>query len=478
MSRDGSLIVPVHEVTAEPHRLRGAVEEVLAGGGTLEGLFVARAADGGPELRCVAALPDGPLLIRSPIPAGEAPTLVDLVPALDWDEREARDLFGVSFAGGASRALVDHPADPAEWMTTIVGDDVHQVAVGPIHAGVIESGHFRFHSVGERVLHVDTRLFYKHRGLERAAEGLSAAAALPVVQRACAGCAAANTVAFAQAVEQAQGLWPSEEMRRARTLLLELERLYNHLNDLGQICAGVGLAAGAMVFASLKERAQRSIEALVGHRFLFGSVAVGSSHLCVPADDAAAVRADLEDLRPDVVRAWRALHLDASLRDRTRGAGALPGDEALRLGTVGPAARASGLRHDVREDSPRLWYPGFRTAMPEEVAGDVASRMQARAAELVQSFAILDDLLSKPIVPGSAEAGGPAGAHGLGRVESARGRTVCAVELEGDTVRRVHLRTSSYANWPSVARAAVGAILPDFPLINKSFELCYACADR
>ena len=470
--------VLLHEVTVESRRLRGVVEEVLEHGGAVEGLFMARAADGAPELRCVAALPDGPLLIRSTTRAGEAPTLVDLVPALDWDEREARDLYGVSFAGGTPRALVDHPADPAAWMTTIVGDDVHQIAVGPIHAGVIESGHFRFHSVGERILHVDTRLFYKHRGLERAAEGRSAAGGLRVVQRACAACAAANTLAFAQAVEQAQGLWPSEDMRRARTLLLELERLYNHVNDLGQICAGVGLAPGAMVFASFKERAQRIIQTLVGHRFLFGSVAVGSSHLSVSAVDAAATRRDLEDLRPDVVRAWRALLLDASLRDRTRGAGALPRDEALRLGTVGPAARASGLSHDVREDSPRLWYPGFRTAVPEEAAGDVASRMEARAAELVQTFAILDDLLSEPIAPGRAGPGGPRSAHGLGRVESARGRTLCAVELEGDTVRRVHLRTSSYANWPSVARAATGAILPDFPLINKSFELCYACVDR
>ena len=118
------------------------------------------------------------------------------------------------------------------------------------------------------------------------------------------------------------------------------------------------------------------------------------------------------------------------------------------------------------------------TFLPEEVAGDVASRMGARAAELAQTFAILDDLLSEPIVPGQAERGGPKSAHGLGRVESARGRTLCSVELEGDTVRRVHLRTSSYANWPSVAGAAIGAILPDFPLINKSFELCYACSDR
>jgi Ni,Fe-hydrogenase III large subunit len=478
MDLDGDSASELHEMTVDPHGLRDTVARMIERGGVVEALFATDGADARQELRCVVALLDGPVLIRCPLPAGVAPSLVDLAPALDWDEREAHDLYGVSFTGGAHRALVDHPADHAEWMTAAVGDDVHEVAVGPIHAGVIESGHFRFHSVGERVLHVDTRLFYKHRGLERAAEGMTAAGALPVVQRACAGCAAANTLAFAEAAEQARRLWPSDGMRRARTLLLELERLYNHLNDLGQICAGVGFAPGAMVFASFKERAQRIIQALVGHRFLFGSVVVGASHLSVSAVDAAAARSDLAELRPDVARAWRALLHDASLRDRTRGAGPLSRDEALRLGTVGPAGRASGLARDMREDSPRLWYPGFRVAMPEETEGDVASRMEARAVELAQTFAVLDQLLSEPTRPGRAEVAGPTGAHGVGRVESARGRTLCAVELDGDVVRRVHLRTSSYANWPSVARATMGSILSDFPLINKSFELCYACVDR
>lgn len=463
----------------EPRGLREAVGRVLARGGAVEGLFAAGGRGGPAELRCVATLPDATLLIRCPAPAGTVPTLVDLAPSLDWDEREAHDLLGLSFAGAEGhRPLVDHPADPAAWTTSIVGDDVHQVAVGPIHAGVIESGHFRFHSVGERILHVDARLFHKHRGLERAAEGLGADDALPVVQRACAACAAANTVAFAQAVEQAAGVWPTAGMRRARTLLLELERLYNHLNDLGAICSGVGFAPGAMTFAGFKERAQRVALALAGHRFLFGSVAVGASRLDVSAARAAEARARLAEMAPEVRRAWRALLFDASVGDRVRGAGVLSREEAVRLGAVGPSARASGVEGDARERSPRLWYPGFAGASPSEAGGDVAARMEARAVELDGTFAILDDLLSEPLAPSTAVAGGPPAAHGLGRVESPRGRTWCAVELDGGTVRRVHLRTGSYANWPSVARAAVGAILPDFPLINKSFELCYACVDR
>jgi Ni,Fe-hydrogenase III large subunit len=479
MAGAAALADRLHETTVPAQGWRDAVARVLAASGAVRSLFAAAGPDGVPEVRCLASLPDGPLLIRCPAPRGEIPTLVDLVPALDWDEREARDLHGLVFAGHEPhRALVDHPDDPAAWMTPVVGDDVHQVAVGPIHAGVIESGHFRFHSVGERILHVDTRLFHKHRGLERAAEGLPAARALPVVQRACAACAAANTIAFAHAVEQAAGLWPDAATRRARTLLLELERLYNHVNDLGAICAGVGFAPGAMAFASFKERAQRTIREVAGHRFLFGAVAVGASHLEVPAEAAAAARSELAELDRDVARAWRALLLDASVRDRVRGAGILPRDEAVRLGTVGPAARASGVAGDVREDSPRLAYPGFRSPPPGEPDGDVASRMEARAVELADTLGLLDELLSGPLAPGTARPAGPSSLHGAGRVESARGETSCVVELAGETVRRVHLRTSSYANWPAVARAARGAILPDFPLINKSFELCYACVDR
>ena len=404
---------------------------------------------------------------------------MDRLPHLAWDEREAHDLHGVGFVGHEPlRPLVDHPADLAAWTTPIDGDDVHQVAVGPVHAGVIESGHFRFHSVGERIVHLDTRLFHKHRGLERLAEGRPLAEVIAVLGHACGTCAVANSVAGAQAVERSLGLWPAPGLRRVRTLLLELERLYNHLNDIGQICAGVGVAAGAMAFAALKERAQRINRDLAGHRFLFDTVAVGRSALALSRSDAGAARGRLRELHGDTSAAWRDLLFDTSLRDRARGAGVLTRADALRLGTRGPAARASGVAVDARADSPRLVYPGFRPATPGDPDGDVAARMRVRAAELEDTFAILDDLLDGPIVPAGALPGGVPGAHGMARVEGPRGEALCVVERAGDTVRRVHLRTASYANWPSVAQAATGAILPDFPLINKSFELCYACADR
>jgi Ni,Fe-hydrogenase III large subunit len=410
---------------------------------------------------------------------GVVPSIVDLVPAAGWDEREAHDLQGVGFDGHAPlRPLVDHDLRLETWTVPVRGRDPYQVAVGPVHAGVIESGHFRFHVVGDRILHLDARLFYKHRGLEQAAAAQTLDDGLAYVSRACAACAVANGVAYAHACEEALGLGPSPELARARTLLLELERIWNHLNDIAAVCAGVGLAAGNNRFAALAERGRRLNALLTGHRFLFGSVAVGGSRLRLGADDLRAARAELADLRREAGRGWRELLFNASFQDRLPDIGVVTAEAADGLGAVGPAARAAGLPIDVRAASPRLAYAGFEPVRPERAAGDVHARLEQRALELRQTFELLGVLLDRPLEPAVAEPDGEERAIGVGLVESARGATSCVVERDGDRIERVRLRTGSYANWPVVAHAAVDDLLPDFPLINKSFELCYACADR
>jgi Ni,Fe-hydrogenase III large subunit len=447
-----------------------------------------RAADGGERFGGLFASP-GRLqaVFRSPAtervivcePDGVVDTLVDALPAAEWHEREAHDLHAVRFAGHEPlRPLLDHEAPLEAWTVPARGRDVHQVAVGPIHAGVIESGHFRFHVVGERILQLDLRLFYKHRGLERAAIGRTLADGLAYAQRACAACAVTNGVAYAHACEAALGLTPDRELRRARTLLLELERVYNHLHDLSAICAGVGFAPGTMAYAALKERVQRVNAALTGHRFLFGTVAVGASELDLDARATDTARAELRAAGQEHATTWRQLQFVVSLQQRLQGVGVLGRRDAERLGAVGPSARASGVRHDVRADSPRLWYYDFAPVHAPLVAGDVASRMVIRAAELEQSLDLLDELLTRPLAPGRAAAAGADSTLGVGHVESPRGETVCLIERDGDRLATLHLRTGSYANWPVLAHAVPGNLLPDFPLINKSFELCYACVDR
>jgi Ni,Fe-hydrogenase III large subunit len=454
---------------------RDAVEAALAEGWRFASLHAAR-----DHVGAVLTSPEGALRLESvACSGGEVPTIVDLAPAAGWDEREAHDLYGVRFAGHEPlRPLVDHAAGLGPFATPVHGADAYQVAVGPIHAGVIESGHFRFHVVGDLILHLDARLFHKHRGLERAAEGLPLAAALPVVARACAACWVTNAVAYAQACEDALGLSPSPQVARARTILLELERVWNTLNDIGAICAGVGMAAGTSRFAELTDRARALNGRLTGHRFLFGSVEVGGSGLELLEGAVADARETLAAIRTESSRAWRALLFNGSFMDRMPDIGIVAAEAVATLGVVGLAARAAGVPDDVRATSPGLAYDGFEPAALRRTAGDVQARLEQRALELLPCLDILDRLLAEPVRPSAGVAGGATKRIGLSRVESPRGATCCVVERDGDRVGRVHLRTGSYANWPAVAHAAATNLLPDFPLINKSFELCYACVDR
>jgi len=462
----------------DTHSYREAIEAALADGHRFAGLH---ASADGKIVHTALLAPDGDVHLESArAQDGAVATIVDLAPAAGWDEREAHDLYGIRFDGHEPlRPLVDHDPDLRTWAVPVRGDDAYQIAVGPIHAGVIESGHFRFHVVGDRILHLDPRLFYKHRGLERAAENSTVTDGLRFIGRACAACAVANRLAYTHACEQSLGLGAPPELARVRTVLLELERVWNHLNDIAAVCAGVGLAAGNTLFAALTERARRLNQRLTGHRFLFDTVAVGGSALELDRARTATAREELEAIGQQAARGWRELQFNASFQDRLPDIGALTQDDVERLGTAGPAARATGVAHDARSHAPRLAYQEFTPRIPNHPEGDVRARLEQRALELDQSLTLLARLLRRPLRPTNARCGAaPETPIGIGLVESARGTTLCIVERNRDRLERVHLRTGSYANWPSVAHAAIDNLLPDFPLINKSFELCYACADR
>jgi Ni,Fe-hydrogenase III large subunit/Ni,Fe-hydrogenase III component G len=495
--------VPV-EVLGE--RLRGE----LASGGRfvmLVGLDDRSVGGDGLALEAVALRPGGTLArLRADLPmdATAYPSVSPLVPAAHWDERETRDLLGIVPTGHPDpRRLVLHehwprgyhplrkdvpagvrPPDAERRFVPfeVHGEGVYQLPVGPIHAGVIEPGHFRFSAMGERVLHLDARLFFVHRGLEKLVEGRSFTAVTPIIERACGVCTVTHGLAYAQAVEALTETTIPVRARWARVLLAELERLYNHVGDLGNICAGIGFQPGVSRLGWLKEQLLRANDALVGHRYLTGIVAPGG--LAYDLDEAglAALPETLEAVGAELASAVRMLVRSEGVMARLHGIGIVTGEAAVALGALGVAARASGLSVDLRRDRPYAAYGDLDVGVATTSSGDVAGRFHVRAQEAHESLRLLRAALgAMPVGAVTAPLAGPPalGASALGAAEGPRGASWIWLRAGADaTVDRLHLRSASFANWPGVASAAPGNLVPDFPLINKSFELCYACTDR
>lgn len=446
------------------------------------------------------------LLVSLDAGAPAVPSITPLVPAANWHEREMRDLFGIEPEGHPDpRPLVLHdgwpkglyplrkdfdpgtrPARlPAAVFPHLVirGEGVMEVPVGPIHAGIIEPGHFRFSTVGETVLHLDARLFYAHRGLEKRAEGLAHREAFFIAERLCGACSAANALAFSEAVEQIAGVKAPPRARFLRSLALELERLYNHVGDIGAICAGVGYHWGTSAGARLKEELQRENESLTGNRFLRGLIIPGGVAHDLTAEQLAEVAALARRTRLRLADLMSSFLSNSSVMDRMDHTGALSASIAADLGVTGVAARASGIDRDSRRDHPHAAYAGdFMPRVETRPAGDVHSRIEIREAEALESIRLLK-LLASALPPGPLSVPVPDRLPpwqiGLSAVESPRGAALHWLRTDGSgRVDRYHVRSASYANWPAVPYAALNAIIPDFPLVNKSFELCYACTDR
>ena len=432
------------------------------------------------------------------------PSVSLLVPAAHWDEREAKDLLGIVPVGHPDpRRLVLHERWPRGYHPLrkdaplevglpkterhfvpfeVHGEGVNHVPVGPIHAGIIEPGHFRFSTIGERVLHLDARLFFTHRGLEKLVEGRSFASALPVVERACGVCTVTHALAYSDAVESLTGTDVPPRARWVRVLLAELERLYNHVGDLGNICAGIGFNPGVARLGWLKERLLRVNDSLTGHRYLTGAIAPGGLLADLDPEALATLPTLLDAIGAELAAAIRAILRSEGVMSRLTGTGVVSAETALVLGALGVAARASGLGVDLRCDRPAPEYTELDVRLVTAPSGDVAARFHVRAQEATESLRLIREaarrLPSGPISVALA-ATPVAGDSALGAAEGPRGASWIWLRAGPDgTIDRLRLRSASFANWPVVAAAAPGNLVPDFPLINKSFELCYACTDR
>jgi Ni,Fe-hydrogenase III large subunit len=379
------------------------------------------------------------------------------------------------------------PVEPAvEFPHLIVeGEGVLEVPVGPIHAGIIEPGHFRFSTVGESVLNLEARLFYTHRGLEKRIEGLTAADAFLVAERVCGVCSVSHGLGFCEAAEQIAGVEVPRRARALRTIALELERLYNHVGDIGNIAAGASYHYGTSAGLRMKEALQQVNEQLAGNRFLRGLLTPGGVRLDLTGELARSIEAVLAATAEALASLMERIENNPSVVDRLERTGVLPSHHAIALGVTGVAARASGVDRDARRDHPHGAYAsesGLEVSVVTEAAGDVHARLDVRAAEARESMRIVRALLgsmpSGPIHAGMPEAL-PPWRIGLAAIESPRGAAIHWLRSDAaGRIDRYHLRSASYANWPAVPLAAQTSIIPDFPLVNKSFELCYSCTDR
>lgn len=442
--------------------------------------------------------------LRLPLEDAAYASVTPHVPAAHWDEREVRDLLGIVPQGHPDpRRLVLHerypkgyhplrkdvPAEvrPPRGERRFVPFEVHaegvyQLPVGPIHAGVIEPGGFRFSAMGERVLHLDARLFFTHRGLEKLVEGRTFRAALPIVERACGVCRVTHALAYASAAEALSGTPVPERAAWLRVVLAELERLYNHVGDLGNICAGVGFNPGASRLGWLKERFLRLNEHLTGHRYLGDMVAVGGLRRDLDQGALESLPGMLAELGAETAQAVRTVIRSAGVVDRSHGVGVVTRETASAFGALGVAARASGLDRDLRRDRPYGAYAELEVRPATASAGDVMARFNVRAQEVRESVRLIVDACRRlPDGPFRAEPPDEpeAGQVALAGVEGPRGASWIWLRAgHSGTVDRMRLRSASFADWPVVAAAVPGGLVPDFPLINKSFELCYACTDR
>jgi Ni,Fe-hydrogenase III large subunit/Ni,Fe-hydrogenase III component G len=477
--------------------------------GRLAGLFAddARSEAGVFYLYYVFALDEahGFLLLRVPI-SPDQPRFISLsnaVPAANWQEREVQDLFGLKLEGHPNpRRCALHDDWPEVFplrkdfdLKTVLppfqgerhkfreveGEGVFHVPVGPVHAGIIEPGHFLFSVAGEPVLYLQIRLFYTHKGTEKLFENIPLAHGVRLAESISGDSSFAHATAFCHALERAATVDPPPRARALRTICLELERLYNHIADIGAIATDVAFVVGNAHAMRLKERVLQLNEQLTGHRLLRGMACLGGVRFDWNQDQCMAIRQVIDWLRPQFDSLVELIRASSSTRDRLETTGILKPETARDLGVVGIAGRASGINHDLRRDFPHAAYGQVAFSVPVYQQGDVLRRMQVRIDEVRQSFSIIEQLIPKlpegaicvPVPPA------PENTVALGYVEGWRGEIFHWIRIgKNNRLARCKIKDPSLQNWPALSEAILGNIIPDFPVVNKSFNLSYSGVDR
>lgn len=433
------------------------------------------------------------------------PSHTPYYPAANRMERHLQDMFGIAF--------LDHPdvrrwtrhnawpessyplrnSFPAEGMSPsrtkgdsdypfkpILGSSVYQIPVGPVHAGIIEPGHFRFHAVGEQVLSLEQRLGYVHKGIEKIAVGRDAKGLARLAARVSGDSAVAHAWAACMAMEQAQQCQLSHRSVALRGILAERERIANHLGDIGAICNDVGFAFAHMQCSRLREFWQRAHSQLFQHRLLMDSIVPGGVSHDLDDQGVSLLLQQNRQLSDELKSLLPILFDHPSLEDRLLETGVLTPDIAKQLGVTGYVGKASGMDYDARRDHGYAPYDGISPLSPCGQGGDVAARLQIRAEEIHHSMKMLDDLLQS-LPQDGVQVNWPktskAGA-GLAIVEGWRGEIISYVRFsDSGAVARYFPRDPSWFSWPALEHLIHGNIVPDFPVCNKSVNGSYSGHD-
>ncbi len=410
-------------------------------------------------------------------------------------ERAIHDLYGLVPVGAPDPRpwldlgfwSVEQPLGSARIMATrapyaflpVEGENLHQIPVGPVHAGIIEPGHFRFTANGETVVRLEQRLGYVHKGIELLMAGASLDQAARLAGRTSGDSTVAYALAFAHAVEAALDVAVPSRARYLRALMAELERLANHFGDIGAICNDASFSIMLAQCGILRERTLRTADACFGHRLMMDRVVPGGVTHDIAADGMAAVTALLAEARRLFPRLVELYDNTASLQDRTALTGILRADLARQFGAGGYVGRASGRTFDARKTLAYPPYGELDFEVPTRNAGDVDARVWIRINEVEQSLSLIEQILRR--LPDSAlrtevkPASEPR--EGLGLAEAFRGDVLAWLRLDGDRVARCHLRDPSWFQWPLLEVVIEGNIVADFPLCNKSFNCSYSGHD-
>ena len=430
------------------------------------------------------------------------PSLTPFLPQANWFEREIRDLFGLVPEGHPDpRPLVLHedwpggifplrkdfqlgnvpPKERDYFFDRVEGEGVFEIPVGPVHAGIIEPGHFRFSSAGESILKLEIRHFYTHKGTEKLGERKTPLHLLCLAERISGDNSLAHAAACAQALEALSSSDVPPRARFLRAVFLELERLHNHISDIAGISLDVAFSFGASQFMRLKERLLRLNERITGTRLLRSIIIPGGVKKDLSSEEIDFIFREIKEIKGDFQKTIKILFQINSLIDRIEFTGVIKKEIAEVLGAVGPVARASGIDRDLRRDHPYAAYPYLSFIVPFFDEGDVESRLKVRIQEVYESFKLVCEALAA--MPQGPVRGDfldmPPSCEAMGYVESPRGECFhwIATDRQGK-ISRWKIHSPSFVNWPLIQYAVLGNIVPDFPLINKSMNLSYSGSDR